>query len=141
MRQALLLSKCRPYRCNSKFVSPKAISITLTRSSLPFIKSRQLSFTPKWRQQQQPNSLPNPRQGIDREALKADALESIKPETTEKPRKADTGVATSKTDALLSEQTVSNKEQRKADWAIMKEMARYLWPKVEGETSENLKSP
>jgi hypothetical protein len=34
------------------------------------------------------------------------------------------------TDALLSEQTVSNKEQRKADWAIMKEMARYLWPKV-----------
>ena len=30
----------------------------------------------------------------------------------------------------LSEQTVSNKEQRKADWAIMKEMARYLWPKV-----------
>ena len=34
-----------------------------------------------------------------------------------------------KVDALLAEQTVSNKEQRKADWAIMKEMARYLWPK------------
>lgn len=31
---------------------------------------------------------------------------------------------------LLGEQTVSNKEQRKADWAIMKEMSRYLWPKV-----------
>jgi ABC transporter ATM len=31
---------------------------------------------------------------------------------------------------LLIEQTVSNKEQRKADWAIMKEMSRYLWPKV-----------
>ena len=30
---------------------------------------------------------------------------------------------------LLAEQTVSNKEQRKADWAIMKEMSRYLWPK------------
>lgn len=35
-----------------------------------------------------------------------------------------------KADALLKEQTVSNKEQRKADWAIMKEMSRYLWPKV-----------
>lgn len=32
--------------------------------------------------------------------------------------------------ALLAEQTLSNREQRKADWAIMKEMSRYLWPKV-----------
>lgn len=31
--------------------------------------------------------------------------------------------------SLLAEQTVSNKEQRKADWAIIKDMARYLWPK------------
>lgn len=31
---------------------------------------------------------------------------------------------------ILAEKTVSNKEQRKADWAIMKEMSRYLWPKV-----------
>ncbi|KAL4994974.1 P-loop containing nucleoside triphosphate hydrolase protein [Aspergillus recurvatus] len=30
---------------------------------------------------------------------------------------------------LLSESTVANKEQRKADWAIMREMAKYLWPK------------
>ncbi|KAF2477785.1 iron-sulfur clusters transporter-like protein atm1 [Lindgomyces ingoldianus] len=30
---------------------------------------------------------------------------------------------------LLAEPLVSNKEQRKADWAIMKEMSRYLWPK------------
>ncbi|KAF2269157.1 iron-sulfur clusters transporter atm1, mitochondrial precursor [Lojkania enalia] len=34
-----------------------------------------------------------------------------------------------KPDPLLAEQTVSNKEQRKADWAIIKEMSRYLWPK------------
>lgn len=32
--------------------------------------------------------------------------------------------------ALLSETTVTSKEQRKVDWAIMKEMAKYLWPKV-----------
>jgi ATP-binding cassette subfamily B (MDR/TAP) protein 7 len=31
---------------------------------------------------------------------------------------------------LLSEPMAANKEQRKADWAIMKEMAKYLWPKV-----------
>ncbi|KAJ5476745.1 ABC transporterintegral membrane type 1 [Penicillium sp. IBT 31633x] len=30
---------------------------------------------------------------------------------------------------LLSEPIAANKEQRKADWAIMKEMAKYLWPK------------
>ncbi|EAT76694.2 hypothetical protein SNOG_15856 [Parastagonospora nodorum SN15] len=34
-----------------------------------------------------------------------------------------------KTDPLLQEQTLSSKEQRKADWAIMKEMSQYLWPK------------
>jgi len=31
---------------------------------------------------------------------------------------------------LLSESTKATKEQRKADWAIMREMAKYLWPKV-----------
>ncbi|KAI2730224.1 hypothetical protein CBS147332_2076 [Penicillium roqueforti] len=30
---------------------------------------------------------------------------------------------------LLSEPMAGKKEQRKADWAIMKEMAKYLWPK------------
>lgn len=33
-------------------------------------------------------------------------------------------------DALLAGRTISNKDQRKADWTIMKEMSRYLWPKV-----------
>ncbi|KAL3475486.1 P-loop containing nucleoside triphosphate hydrolase protein [Aspergillus californicus] len=30
---------------------------------------------------------------------------------------------------LLGESTLARKEQRKADWAIMREMAKYLWPK------------
>jgi|TARA_R110002003_G_scaffold53_3_gene4647 ABC transporter ATM len=34
-----------------------------------------------------------------------------------------------KGDPLLQEQMLSTKEQRKADWAIMKEMSKYLWPK------------
>lgn len=33
-------------------------------------------------------------------------------------------------DDFLAGRTISNKEQRKADWTIMKEMSRYLWPKV-----------
>lgn len=32
---------------------------------------------------------------------------------------------------------ISNKEQRKADWAIMKEMAQYLWPKVRAENQDH----
>jgi ABC transporter ATM len=35
---------------------------------------------------------------------------------------------------LLNEATVTTKEQRKADWEIMKEMAKYLWPKVQCST-------
>ena len=59
---------------------------------------------------------------------KADVLEKIKPEAVQRPDNAKS--IGPKTDALLTEQTVSNKEQRKADWAIMKEMVQYLWPKV-----------
>ncbi|PNS21644.1 Iron-sulfur clusters transporter atm1, mitochondrial [Sphaceloma murrayae] len=55
---------------------------------------------------------------------KTDPPESVKPETVQKEK-----AATPAKDVLLSEQTVSNKEQRKADWAIIKDMAKYLWPK------------
>ena len=51
--------------------------------------------------------------------------QGVKPESVQKPKPAVPG----KQDALLSEKTVSNAEQRKADWAIMKEMTKYLWPK------------
>lgn len=30
---------------------------------------------------------------------------------------------------ILSEKVVSNKEQRRVDWEIIKDMSRYLWPK------------
>jgi hypothetical protein len=35
----------------------------------------------------------------------------------------------SKEDKLLAEQLLTTKEQRKADWAIIKNMSGYLWPK------------
>ena len=55
---------------------------------------------------------------------KVEAAESVKPESLQKSQPQ-----SQKPSELLAEQTVSNKEQRKADWAIMKEMSRYLWPK------------
>ncbi|EEH48812.1 iron-sulfur clusters transporter atm1, mitochondrial [Paracoccidioides brasiliensis Pb18] len=36
---------------------------------------------------------------------------------------------TTRTSDILNDTIVNTKEQRKADWAIMKEMAKYLWPK------------
>lgn len=43
-------------------------------------------------------------------------------------------------DALLAGRTISNKDQRKADWTIMKEMSRYLWPKVTQTHCKSLQS-
>ncbi len=48
------------------------------------------------------------------------------PETVR--RAAPAAPATARKDPLTLEQK-TNQEQRKADWAIMKEMVRYLWPK------------
>lgn len=55
--------------------------------------------------------------------------ESIKPESIQKAPASAPAAASGKQDSLLAEKTTSTKEQRKADWAIMKEMSRYLWPK------------
>lgn len=59
-------------------------------------------------------------------------LESNKSEALQKIDNARSSEG-EKEDRLLAEQHTSNKEQRKADWAITKEMSRYLWPKV-GQT-------
>lgn len=45
-------------------------------------------------------------------------------------QKSSQNVAATKKNDFMSEAALGNKEQRKADWAIMKEMAKYLWPKV-----------
>ena len=85
---------------------------------------RQITCTRHLQQNERPRDL----QAQAQVQLRPDKSESIKPESYEEPNKKKPDVAP-KVDALLAEQTVSNKEQRKADWAIMKEMARYLWPK------------
>lgn len=88
--------------------------------------SRQIAHTTQLRQDDRPRQLRAQKAQVE---LRPEQAESIKPETYQESDKARPDDPP-KTDGLLSEQTVSNKEQRKADWAIMKEMARYLWPKV-----------
>jgi ATP-binding cassette subfamily B (MDR/TAP) protein 7 len=59
----------------------------------------------------------------------APASELANADVVQKQKDTQNATSTKKND-LLSEATVANKEQRKADWAIMREMAKYLWPKV-----------
>lgn len=49
--------------------------------------------------------------------------------TQNNPKDGGDAIPTKKLE-FLNDTTVNTKEQRKADWAIMKEMAKYLWPKV-----------
>ena len=59
------------------------------------------------------------------------ASEGPKPESVEKPGPAKPDAPTSKGASILDTGDVTKQQQRKADWAIMREMAKYLWPKGE----------
>ena len=61
-----------------------------------------------------------------RQPRAADNIPGMKPETIAKPAPPVPNLGR-KDPLALADKT--NKEQRKADWAIMKEMAQYLWPK------------
>lgn len=114
-------AKCcltRSPQCSSVIVRRPLQWELLNPSARPFTQASIL-----WRTQR-------PTNGIRNAALPQDELpESTKPKTLQRPLVAKSS-STPKADPLLSEQTVSKQEQRKADWAIMKEMAKYLWPKV-----------
>ena len=72
----------------------------------------------------------------------SEAPESVKPETVKKAEPVLKGGAESsqKNDNLLAEKVTTNAEQRKADFAIMKEMMQYLWPKGEFGTKLRVSS-
>lgn len=91
-------------------------------------QARSFSLSPRCAQEKA-TSGQKPHLQVFRGADNPDSIEPVKPETVKKPHGATVHQAPN-TDGLLSEQTVSNKEQRKADWAIIKEMVQYLWPKV-----------
>lgn len=128
MQRALLSPQCcRSYLNLSRVRSQNCFHATFWNCP----RSRQIrSFSQQPRCTQQAYTADQKRQLKRVESTKAaHASESVRPETFKRP-----GAARARglphTDNLLSEQTVSNKEQTKADWAIIKEMAQYLWPKV-----------
>ena len=89
--------------------------------------TRLFTYTHRFRQNDRPEE-PQTRGQVQH---KPEPSDSLRPETIQKPEDADVPTKMApKTEMLLSEQTVSNKEQRKADWAILKEMTKYLWPQV-----------
>ena len=69
-------------------------------------------------------SKPISRRQVQTESKDVEAAPITKPESIQKLATAPTG----RLDPLAVDNK-SNKEQRKADWAIMKEMVQYLWPK------------
>ena len=95
----------------------------LTRSSI-----RSFSCTTHFRKDgRRPQNLQT-RQQVQHTQESSDRLTQV---SEQKSGSAEAKIKEStKTTALLSDQAVSNKEQRKADWAILKEMSKYLWPKV-----------
>ena len=116
------------------------VHLPQSRPYLHSIPVSRLSLKPKWLHRPKArqftntariwkNQLPGDQKAEEQNPSRADTLENVKPETVQKPSTAKPHTSL-KPDPLLPEQTVSNKEQRKADWAIMKEMSRYLWPKV-----------
>ncbi|EHY58682.1 Iron-sulfur clusters transporter atm1, mitochondrial [Exophiala dermatitidis] len=67
--------------------------------------------------------------GADEAASRLGTVEATKPETLQKPGPVKPEPVDLKKSGLLSEKVVSNKEQRKIDLSIMREMVQYLWPK------------
>lgn len=80
--------------------------------------------------------LPSDPQPSIRNTSNPKPIVSIESQTGERERNGPSRGPTN--DAFLAGRTISNKEQRKADWTIMKEMSRYLWPKVTLALSDSL---
>ena len=123
MRLGLSPEICLRRRISVKpsFARPKFLNQERPR----FLPSRHLTYTNHLRQNE--SARQQKAQGELR--LRPEQFKSIKSDSYQEASKAKPAEAP-KTDALLAEQTVTNKEQRRADWIIIKEMAKYIWPKV-----------
>lgn len=122
MRVALPSKVCLPGRIPLK--PSFARSKYLFEQRTPFLPLRHLRYTKHSRQ----NDRSRQQKAQGEIYLRPEQSESIKPESYREPSKAKHAEAP-RTDVLLAEQTVSNREQRRADWIIIKEMVKYIWPK------------
>ncbi|KAK2784629.1 Iron-sulfur clusters transporter atm1, mitochondrial [Emmonsiellopsis sp. PD_33] len=136
-----MLLRTLPARC--RIASPKPYSHASFALSQPVRLARPTSgrqmrvFTSNGNPLRGPNpeqSPPTNKSPTVPESSAADATKAASQTTIQKTTK-DEGEAKSKTKAgLLDDTSVNIKQQRKADWAIMREMAKYLWPKVGNAT-------
>lgn len=104
-------------------ISSRIIRSRVVQCNRPYPPIRVFASTPRHRKDAE--RIPQPHITV---VAKNEAPESIKPETVQK-EKPTVQAASSKQDGLLAEAVTSSADQRKADWAIMREMTRYLWPK------------
>ncbi|KAJ9656418.1 Iron-sulfur clusters transporter atm1, mitochondrial [Neophaeococcomyces mojaviensis] len=104
---------------------------TTRRSDLARVSTSHRCFlTSAFRRQRKAEIKSAPTKIPDDAPVKAEIAEISRPESATKPQPLSKN-ATSQTPNLGTEQNLSNKEQRQVDFAIMKEMVRYLWPKGE----------
>lgn len=93
------------------------------------------------RQQQKQTKPTLPNAVPDDAPVKAEISQISTPESAKKPQPAaKSGASGADTTNLSATPNISNKEQRKIDFAIMKEMVKYLWPKGEFGTKVRVAS-
>ncbi|KAB2575521.1 Iron-sulfur clusters transporter atm1 [Lasiodiplodia theobromae] len=130
LTRQLLRSACSAPRCHSFHAShtsaPQRCPPALPRRSLSPLSPYVRVFATAPRHRKDDPRIQTPEANGAKKVEGAQTV--LKPEVVQKAAPAAPGSGV-KNDPLLAEKTVSNKEQRKADWAIMKEMSRYLWPK------------
>jgi len=123
----MILPSCN--RSTSSIIRLSPLRLQLTRFPRPssiLIQRPARSFqTTRYVRRDEHRTQPTLQQTAGQKPLSQEG--TVKLESVEKSKPA---VVPAGQDPLLAEQTLSNKEQRKADWAIIKEMSKYLWPKV-----------
>lgn len=116
------------WRVPARFLPPAYTVARSTPRSTAHHGTQLRVFTSQgiWRKQETGNTPPE-QKPASHTAAPASRLANLDAAQNKKDSK---GATTTKQNDLLSEATVGAQQQRKADWAIMKEMAKYLWPKV-----------
>lgn len=137
MLLALITPRSAPFCLLSCPRSQGIIALHAVGGPWRLSKARLLSQTTPWHQK--PPNFNGTSQRLD--SNKEGSVESMQPETLQTRNTSTPKVmpkVVPKIHSPIAENAVSNKEQRKADWAIMKEMTKYLWPQVDHIWSEDV---
>ena len=119
----------------AQYCARRVAHVQALPSSLSVQRGASVSFrafsTNAFRRQQRKGGSERQLNIADDATVKSEAPQLIRPESAEKPKPAEQNADPTQGAGLNTEKNVTNKEQRKIDLAIMKEMLQYLWPKGE----------